>query len=294
MFSLLSATKSFGDRWVGHPTLNRLGLHVARVVSAHGVHALRSRLTGPSDARRALRERGVHVEPGWLPSDEHRALLAEVGDVIAALPPPPPPVDRGFGPPHPFEGGFDRYDGSSLNRLVRIDEGLPHAARVADRLARIGARTSGARPHPEKLWIQQLVQGDEASNPDVQKDLHRDTFHPAFKLWYFLDEVRPGDGELFYVPGSHRLTKERLRWEQRRATEACEPGSPHAGGSFRIRPDELADLGLPDPIGVSVPANTLVVANVRGFHARGPAPAGTGRLAIHGSFRPSPYVPFPY
>ena len=44
-----------------------------------------------------------------------------------------------------------------------------------------------------------------------------------------------------------------------------------------------------------VSANTLLVANVRGFHRRGLVTQERARrVAIHASLRPSAFVPIPY
>ena len=47
--------------------------------------------------------------------------------------------------------------------------------------------------------------------------LHADTFHPTAKFWLFLDDVGIEDGPFAYVPGSHKLTPERLAWEHEQA-----------------------------------------------------------------------------
>ena len=51
------------------------------------------------------------------------------------------------------------------------------------------------------------------------------------------------------------------------------------------------DLGLPQPVSLSCPANTLVLADVFGFHRRGAALPGRQRLALYGWNRPYPFLP---
>ena len=51
-------------------------------------------------------------------------------------------------------------------------------------------------------------------------------------------------------------------------------------GSFRIDPAELAALDLPEPRAFAVPANTLIVADTFGFHARGPSAGRSVRVEI--------------
>ena len=102
--------------------------------------------------------------------------------------------------------------------------------------------------------------------------LHADTFHPTVKAWLFLTDVAEDAGPFTYVPGSHRLTAERLAWERRMSLAARQSANAEIRqGSFRIDPAELPSLGLPPPRAFAVPANTLVVADTFGFHARGPS-----------------------
>src|SRR5436190_1683160 len=98
--------------------------------------------------------------------------------------------------------------------------------------------------------------------PDPQTALHADTFHPTVKAWLFLTDVAADAGPFTYVPGSHRLTPERIAWERRMSLAARHSADPEIRqGSFRITPDELAALGLPEPRIFAVPANTLIVAD---------------------------------
>ncbi len=308
--AILTAEKSFSHRWVGHAELNRLGLHLARLLGSAAVASVRRascRVDGALEAgdRRMLEtaladleERGVAVVPAPLPPSDFERLRTEV-EAYAALvrqrAPFASPVDRGFGPRRPFEGGFDRYDGSTLNRFLTIDAvSLPRADRWVNSpwVASLAARGVGIRSPAPRFFVHETVQGDESENPDVQKRLHRDTFQPALKVWYFLQEVRPEDGPLEYVVGSQRLGLGRLRWEHGRALRASRRGAPDTGGSFRIDAETLAELGLPKPTSLPVAANTLVIADVRGFHRRGSGRAAGRRLALHASLRPPPFVPF--
>ena len=44
---------------------------------------------------------------------------------------------------------------------------------------------------------------------------------------------------------------------------------------------------------MTVGANTLVVADTHGFHARSPSPEDTTRIEIYGSLRRNPFLPVP-
>src|SRR5205823_7805156 len=127
-----------------------------------------------------------------------------------------------------------------------------------------------------------------------QTFLHADTFHPTVKAWLFLTDVAEDAGPFTYVPGSHRLTAQRLEWERRMSLSARHsPNAEDRQGSFRIDPAELPSLCLPRPRAFAVPANTLIVADTFGFHARGPSAGRSVRVEIWAYGRRSPFVPWP-
>lgn len=70
------------------------------------------------------------------------------------------------------------------------------------------------------------------------------------------------------------------------------PDSENRQGSFRIGEHELATLGLPQPHAFAVPANTLVVADTFGFHARGPSTERSLRVEVWAYGRRSPFIPW--
>ena len=124
---------------------------------------------------------------------------------------------------------------------------------------------------------------------DHQAHLHRDTFFPALKFFYFPEDVT--EGAIIYVDNSPKLTQERLEWEAAQVEIVRnhivepwrEPG--HRAGSFRVSDAELTGMGL-TATPVNVPGDTLVVVNVFGFHARGAVEAPVDRLSLSDIERP--------
>ena len=297
MLSLLTRTKSFRDPWVGHPMLNRRWqLHRRRVQLADTFCRWR-RWLKPSHWK-SLERDGFLVIPNLLPDSAFVALRNEVEEHLAranAAHPLASNDQAGFQPKQPFPGGFDRYDGGTLNRFLHIDpEQLPCSAALSHdpRLSDCSRQVIGLPTDHRKLDIYLTVHGEESRIPDLQKDLHRDTFFRALKFWIFLRPVTEQDGPFEMVPGSHRLTTARLRWEQATASAAIQhQQQPDVSGSFRIREEDLDPLGLPPPVALTCPANTLVLADVFGFHRRGRALPGRERLALYGWNRPYPFLP---
>lgn len=137
---------------------------------------------------------------------------------------------------------------------------------------------------------------NKAGDGDIQKALHQDTYFPCFKFWYFLDDVTVETGPLEYVIGSHLFTQERAKFiydqsfviAANKSTPAVLEsvrGPSHAEGSLRALESELADMKLPEPKKITVKANTLVIANVFGFHRRAEVVTEGKRDSIHGSIR---------
>ncbi|MFZ2871224.1 phytanoyl-CoA dioxygenase family protein [Zavarzinia sp.] len=300
MWSILTSTKSFEDRWIAHAGLNDRGLHRRRMTAADFCARLRrAQCRIPEDEHtRSFAEQGFVVVPDFLPPDAFATIADEARARLAASEahtPIPANEARGFGARRKAPWGFDRFDGGTLNRFVRIERGQSPALAAftrSPRLAALARSRLGAAIPPRNIRLYLTVNGDETRTPDDQKVLHRDTFFSNIKFWYFIDAVTADDGPFVYVPGSHRLTPARLAWEEMRAIRASaarKVGIIGTEGAFRIEAEELAGLGLPPPVSVTVPANSLVMADTLGFHRRGDAVPGTQRLALYGSVRPWPF-----
>lgn len=300
MWSILTSTKSFEDRWIAHAGLNARGLHRRRMTAADFCARMRSAQCriAPDRYTQAFADQGFVVVPDFLPPDAFAAVAAEAQASLAASvahTPIPENQRRGFGARSKAPWGFDRFDGGTLNRFVTINpDRSPALAGFTrePRLAALARSRLGAAIPARNIRLYLTVNGDEARTPDDQKVLHRDTFFSNIKFWYFIDPVTADDGPFVYVPGSHRLTPARLAWEEMRAIRASaarKVGIIGTEGAFRIGAEELAGLGLPAPLPVTVPANSLVMADTLGFHRRGDALPATRRLALYGTVRPWPF-----
>jgi hypothetical protein len=141
--------------------------------------------------------------------------------------------------------------------------------------------------------VQSIISAPASVEHDPQTVFHSDTFHPTAKAWLFLCDVSEGAGPVCYVPGSHRLTPVRLAWEREQSLAAGRSvDRMHSEGSFRIDVAGLSALGLPAPVRFTMPANTLVIADTSGFHARAPSPRPTCRVEIYATLRRTPFVPW--
>jgi hypothetical protein len=279
--ALATGAKSFVDNpIIGSERLNRRGLHVARLKLAHRLAWWRRRGLASSVPRqwREQFERDGYVEVrDFLPAD----LFGRLCDQL---------LTRDF-------ETRQQQQGDAITRRVPIGPELlrqiPDLRRLLenDRWRRLLAYVGSTKAEP-LYYIQTIVTGLADGAPDPQLELHSDTFHPSLKAWLFLTDVTDDQGPLTYVAGSHRLTPERLAWEQERSVSIKQSDRLSQRGSFRISPGELPALGLPPPTRFAVPANTLVAIDTCGFHARGGAGRPSVRVEIWAYSRRTPFVPW--
>jgi ectoine hydroxylase-related dioxygenase (phytanoyl-CoA dioxygenase family) len=284
VLQVLHLSKSFEDNpLLGSRLLNRLGLHVVRVVLAHLVTRWRAWLLSPwasAGDRGAFRQQGYLVVPDVLPANAFDTLAAEV---------------------RAFDGAEARecVQGDTVNRRTPLDpaarEALPGCrALLEDREVRGLLQWAATTLRPPLAFVEQVFHARQQDDrPDPQKHLHADTFHPTMKAWLFLEPVPLEKGPFCFIPGSHRLTWARLRWEYRRSLGWRQADRYSRRGSPRLTEADRQSLGLPEPLPMVIPANTLVIANTFGFHARGRAPAGSARLALYFDSRTNPFNPLP-
>ncbi|HEX2150961.1 MAG TPA: phytanoyl-CoA dioxygenase family protein [Stellaceae bacterium] len=265
-----------GNRW-----LNEHGLHTARVTAAYRLSQARRRRLArliPEDDRRRFDRDGFVVKRDFLPAHIFEALASQSRDLRAPA--------------------REMVEGDTVTRHIALDPGVLDRMPAAQHL--LGspeyrnlisyAGSSSAMP---MVYLQTILSGARAGPPDPQTDLHTDTFHPTVKAWLFLTDVAADAMPFVYVPGSHRLTPQRLDWERRMAIAAS--GGPPQNSHKLVRaiaPEMLTGLGLPAPQAIAVPANTLVVADTFGFHARGLSARPTARVEIWAMGRRNPFLPW--
>jgi hypothetical protein len=269
-----------GSRW-----LNERGLHTARVRASCALAERRRRRLArliPAADRAAIDRDGFIVKRDFLPRDVFESLISQIAGLRAPA--------------------REMIEGDTVTRHIALDPAVQRRVPAARRLLETAefrnllayAGSSAAAP---MVYIQTILSGVRDAPPDPQTDLHTDTFHPTVKAWLFLTDVSADAMPFTYVRGSHRLTPQRLAWERRMALRASRP--PHRSHDRpteklvrAISRDEIRDLGLPEPEALAVPANTLVVADTFGFHARGPSAVPTTRVEIWAFGRRNPFLPW--
>jgi hypothetical protein len=282
LVALFTGAKSFVDNPIlGSRRLNRLGLHAWRVRLAHDMaHLRRTKLSKSVDPefRSQFDESGFVMVKDWLPASTFNNLRTALFDLETSC--------------------RAHQQGDTVTVRVPLSRKLfrqvPALRTILEerrwRALMSYVASSGVRP---LYYLQAIEGGALAGPPDPQHDLHADTFQPSMKAWLFLTDVREEDRPLKYVPGSHKLTPERLAWERERSIDVARSGDRLSQrGSFRIPEDHLGNLGLPEPMSFCVPANTLVVVDTCGFHARAASSHTSLRVELWALQRRQPFLPW--
>jgi len=272
---ILSADKVIDSR-----LLNVLGAQAFRTVSARLVHSTRRAPIDEAVANNVdeLRTEGLLVMNAFVPQSCFEGILQECAFLEQQS-------DRTLttrqGPVTHTAVGVEEFGPRLLPRICEClaDDRLVSILRAVEKwpfgeLAHYAIFERLLREEPQT-----------AAAEDPQTRLHSDIFFPSHKAWLYLDEVRLEDGPLAYVRRSHRLTRTRLVEIHRDSYRRDRSDDP----SRRIRKEERDRLDRPETV-VICPPNTLVIANVCGYHRRLSAAGGGRRRALAVSLRSNPFL----
>lgn len=254
-----------------------MGLHRRRVQVAAALAAKRrARLSRklPAQDFAALDSEGYVLRYPALPESQFQALRSEL-----------------FETPLPSR---EKQQGPTTTRVAALTRKVPLARSFANDadIRNLMGYASGRSGAPV-VFLQTVLAGVPEKGADPQTAMHSDTFHSTAKMWLLLEDVGEEDGPFVYVPGSHRLTQERLEWEYTQSLTAHDdPRLHHSLGSFRVSESDLSALGYSQPRTFAAKANTLIVADTYGFHKRSVSHKNNIRLELHGYQRNNPFVPW--
>ena len=265
-----------GRKTIANPVLNRLGLQVARTMTAHGLYHLRSVPTPNryKDQVETLRRDGIVVINDFLPREDFEAVRGEFFDVYERY------QDRLL-----TLESMNVYEIAYFHKLPpeRIQRSRQF---IAD--PTVQALFEGGERRPwQKVFqfagFERVSCGESSKEADPQVSLHADAFYHTHKSWLYLEDVTEDNGPLALVKRSHHLTLRQIPYIY---SHSCAEG---VDPSRRITPEEMERLRAQETV-VTCRRNTLVVANTGAYHRRTQGKAGSKRYAVHMMSRTSPFT----
>ncbi len=278
---LFSEEKSFqANPLLGSRRLNRRGLHVWRGrLASRMTERRRRRLKGlVKDADRAAFARdGFVVKKDFLGPELFSRLKAEVEAFVGTA------------------GEFK--EGGAITRRIALTpetlRRLPACRALLQQPQWRGLTRYVSSFDCEPLvFIQTIFTHVDDGQTDPQTSMHIDTFHPSMKAWLFLEDVAEEDGPFSYVPGSHLRSARREAWERRQSVIASDPSTRKKGGAWRVDKGDLKRMRMAKVKRFPAPANTLIVGDTYGFHARRRAARPSMRIEIWAYCRRNPFLPW--
>lgn len=285
---IFTQSKSFIDnKVIGSPTLNILGLHVARIVMTHFIARLKwffLRKLIPKEKRDFFHKNGFLIIEDVLPTEIFNEVCIKAAQIQND--------DYSYIENNEStytkqmllnQSNCENFFGMDLYSFLKNNPSLNNSLKYV-----------AANKTPPFIHFLNIIHG-ENNVDDPQKHFHSDAFFPSMKAWIFLKEVTPEDGPFVYIPGSNRLTVERLRLEYQKSIQCAkreEKIYQALRGSFRYSEAEIHSLNLPEPQNFCVKGNTLVIANMLGIHKRGDSKNGVSRTSLWFYSRLTPFLPF--
>ena len=182
---------------------------------------------------------------------------------------------------------FKVYGGTLSKELITMYHDFGVMEKIADYIKECTNLSNLENQMSMNTFYQKVINSPQDN--DVQKVFHMDTFFPAWKFWYFPQGSRGiNTGNFMYVRGSHVFDETKqafMRDRYQKFLDGEDMDKDSLEGSFRISDEEIQEHYPDGRCEVVIPSNTLVLANVFGFHCRGNTNEETERLAIHGSIR---------
>jgi hypothetical protein len=277
------------DFVVGGPTANRLGLQIARTVIDHALWTVRRTMVPESirDAYETIERDGIVVIPNFLPEEQLNAVLAEVENSRRA---------------HASRYKTEPFGENLLSEQLLVTDwpddyptlcaALRDNAFLLSLASAVARRPMTFRPHMHV----QVIHKPDASAPHEDHNeaqfLHTDRHYPFVKAFFYLDDVDEQSAPYTFVPGSHVINWQRLKYEyelsirvsrNRRQFDQRDRRADQAELHryvYEIATKLMAANGWREKPIVGR-RNTLIVSNNQGLHRRGDFISGRSRLSVN-------------
>ena len=267
------------------PLANKFGVPVLRTIFANMLIKLRryKNCRPQNDDENKLINEGIIIIPNFLPEQDFSQLKDEFDKISNSD--NQRIVKKGsmqVSVHYVKDNDFDKFPAikkfamnKRLIRLIATAEGI----KVADQL--------------KKLDLETTKFGDPKNDSDPNIPFHADVHFHSHKVLFYMNDVKMDCGPFVYCKNSHKNKLGRLIFEFMRGQLS---DSHKEGWRIQKHLDKFFfktyfQKLLKEEIKVACPANTLVIANVHGFHKRGESIPGVERTLIRIPFRYNPLGP---
>ncbi len=269
------------------PLGNKLGIPVLRTVLADLIIKLRrfKNCRPKNDYEKKLIKDGIVVIPNFLPEEEFQKLKKEFDTLTLGSTKDSVITKNGSSEINTYPINKEEYENfpaiktfannKQLIRLIAVAEGK-HVFKEID-----------------SLRLEKSIFGDPKKDTDANIEFHADVHFHSHKVLFYMDNVSENEGPFNYCLESHRNNFSRLWFELKRGQlkDAYKSGwriQNHLDKKFfKNFFQKLMDKNYK----VTNKPNTLIIANVHGFHKRGEAVNGTQRSIIRVPYRYNPLGP---
>ena len=268
---------------VPSPLANKIGVPVLRTLLADILIKLRrlKNCRPKDDYEKKLIGDGIVVIPNFLPDEDFKELKSEFDNNISisenvkivkkgSMQVNIRKVEQNEYEKFPAMKKFARN--KQLIRLISVGEGI----KVVDEL--------------KKFDLEKTIFGDPDKDTDGNVPFHADIHFHSHKVLYYMSDVTEEGGPFIYCKNSHLNNLDRLWFEFKRG----QLKDAHIEGwriqqhlNIKFFNDYFSKLKNQE-YKVACPANTLVIANVHGFHKRGESISGVERSLIRIPYRYNP------
>lgn len=271
---------------VPSPLANKLGVPVFRTLVADILIKLRrfKNCRPKNDFENQLIKNGIVVIPNFLPDEDFKELKSDFDKNISSsekvkitrkgsMQVNIRTVDNNDFEKFPSIKKFAQN--KQLIRLISVGEGI----KIVDQL--------------KKFNLEKTIFGDPTKDTDQNVPFHADSHFHSHKVLFYMSDVTEEGGPFIYCKNSHLNNLDRLLFEFKRG----QLKDAHING-WRIQQhldkkffNNYFSKLKEKEYKVACPANTLVIANVHGFHKRGESIPGVERSLIRIPSRYNPLGP---
>tara|TARA_A100001234_G_C12632796_1_gene388953 strand:+ start:263 stop:1156 length:894 start_codon:yes stop_codon:yes gene_type:complete len=260
------------------PVANKIGIPVIRTILSNLLIMIRrfKNCKPETSYEKKLIKDGIVVIPNFLPENEFNQLKKEFNKIILQ--------------------NNNINDGSKIRSVINKENYVNFKAienfAKNKQLIRLISVGEGRKVFKkiEKLILEKSFFGDSKKDTDVNLKFHADVHFHSHKVLYYMDDVVNENGPFNYCVGSHKNNFNRLWFELKRGQlkdshiENWRLDNHHGDEFFGNYYNKL----MKNKYEVTGKANTLIIANVHGFHRRGDAIEGSNRSLIRIPFRYNP------